>query len=172
MLIRVDSIVGHPQLFPLAAISKFTSHQREQRLRDRLQRAKDSITAEGALVKIDTTYGPLVLRCGSIVIATVLEEDRALEILMEEASKVVTETPDCLPDSLELLGVQDLGDSGITLRIQLRTGPAKHWLVGRKLNLRVKNRFDQEGIEIPFPQLALWSRREETESAPNPVDPT
>ena len=94
--------------------------------------------------------------------------EQAIDILMEEAGKVVDETPECVPGSLQWIGVENLGDSAITLRLVVRTVPAKHWQVGRKLNLRVKNRFDQEGIEIPFPQMAVWSRQDLSEGAPDP----
>jgi len=58
-------------------------------------------------------------------------------------------------DSLEVLGVDDFGDSQVTIRIRVKTKPSKQWVVGRELRRRIKNTFDAKGIEIPFPQVTL-----------------
>ena len=34
--------------------------------------------------------------------------------------------------------------------------PNVQWTVGRELRRRIKNRFDEEGIEIPFPHRTLY----------------
>ncbi|TFG54096.1 MAG: mechanosensitive ion channel family protein, partial [Gemmatimonadales bacterium] len=48
-------------------------------------------------------------------------------------------------------GVQGLADSSVTVRVVVDTKPGKQWEVKRELHRRIKNRFDLEGIEIPFP---------------------
>ncbi|KPJ95747.1 MAG: hypothetical protein AMS18_02315 [Gemmatimonas sp. SG8_17] len=55
-------------------------------------------------------------------------------------------------------GVQDLGDSSVNIRLVAETRPARQWEVRRELLRRIKNRFDQEGIEIPFPQRTVHLR--------------
>ena len=55
-------------------------------------------------------------------------------------------------------GVQDLGPDGVTLRVAMKTAPGEQWGVAREMRARIKNRFDHEGIEIPFPQRVVWHR--------------
>ncbi|MDD4615677.1 MAG: mechanosensitive ion channel [Alphaproteobacteria bacterium] len=56
-------------------------------------------------------------------------------------------------EPIEILGVQELGASSITIRARMRTRPGKQWDVRRLLLLRIKQRFDRESIEIPFPTV-------------------
>ncbi len=57
-----------------------------------------------------------------------------------------------------VLGVQDLGDNAVKVRMVVDTKPGKQWEVKRELYRRVKNRFDHERIEIPFPQRTVHLR--------------
>lgn len=59
-------------------------------------------------------------------------------------------------------GVQGLGDSSVNVRLVVDTRPGRQWDVKRELNRRIKNRFDQEGIEIPFPQRTVHLRQDST----------
>jgi small conductance mechanosensitive channel len=52
-------------------------------------------------------------------------------------------------------GVEQLADSSVNIRLVAMTLPGKQWEVSRELRRRLKNRFDREGIEIPFPQRTL-----------------
>jgi small conductance mechanosensitive channel len=56
-------------------------------------------------------------------------------------------------EPIEVMGVENLGDSSITIRARIRTRPGKQWDVRRLLLLRIKQRFDVENIEIPFPTV-------------------
>jgi small conductance mechanosensitive channel len=42
------------------------------------------------------------------------------------------------------------------IKARIKTQPVKQWEVGREMNRRIKKRFDQEGIEIPFPHRSLY----------------
>lgn len=48
-------------------------------------------------------------------------------------------------------GVEELGDSAMTLRIMVKTQPGKQWDVSRELRKRIKETFEEEGIEMPYP---------------------
>lgn len=56
----------------------------------------------------------------------------------------------------EILGVQNLTESAVIIRMTTKTLPLKQWEVGRELRRRIKKRFDEEGIEIPFPHVTLY----------------
>ena len=57
---------------------------------------------------------------------------------------------------LEILGVQDFGDSAVLIRVRFTTVPNQQWTVGREFRRRVKNTFDAKGIEIPFPHMTVY----------------
>ncbi|MCA9396965.1 MAG: mechanosensitive ion channel family protein, partial [Candidatus Omnitrophica bacterium] len=57
---------------------------------------------------------------------------------------------------LEMLGVEEFADSQVTLRLRIKTLPIKQWEVAREFRRRVKNRFDELGIEIPFPHRTVY----------------
>ncbi|MBN1570147.1 MAG: mechanosensitive ion channel family protein [Acidobacteria bacterium] len=59
-------------------------------------------------------------------------------------------------EPIEILGVDDLGDSQVTIKIRIKTLPLKQWIVGRELRRRIKNTFDKRGIEIPFPHVSVY----------------
>lgn len=57
----------------------------------------------------------------------------------------------------EIWGVEKLGDSSVDIRIAVKVFPGEHWQISRDLRRILKNEFDKEGIEIPFPQIKVWS---------------
>jgi moderate conductance mechanosensitive channel len=59
-------------------------------------------------------------------------------------------------EPLQILGVDNFGDSDVTIKCMIKTLPLKQWEVGRELRRRIKNTFDERGIEIPFPHLSLY----------------
>ena len=78
---------------------------------------------------------------------------KALEILQQTGVELAAEEPfkDVILGPLEIMGVDRLGERGATLRARVKTLPSKQYLVGRELNLRVKERFDSAGIAFPPP---------------------
>ncbi len=90
--------------------------------------------------------------------------DHALEVLMDEAAKLKADMPEDIIDEPERLGVDDFGDSAITLRLWIKTEPLKQWAVKRELNRRVHKRFEKEGIVIPFPQRTVWIKEPKEEA--------
>lgn len=54
-----------------------------------------------------------------------------------------------------VVGVQELGDSSVVIRILIKTRAGEQWGVGREYRRRCKLRFDELGIEIPWPQVVV-----------------
>ncbi len=52
--------------------------------------------------------------------------------------------------------VSDLGDYGVDICIRGYTKPGEQWGLTGELRKRIKNRFDQEGIEIPWPHTKVY----------------
>lgn len=53
-------------------------------------------------------------------------------------------------------GVEQLGDSAVVLKFHIKTRPLKQGEVKQELLRRIKNRFDELGIEIPFPHRTIY----------------
>jgi small conductance mechanosensitive channel len=58
-------------------------------------------------------------------------------------------------EPLEVLGVEALGESGVTIRVRMKTVPLQQWATTRELRRRVKQAFDAHGVQIPFPQRTV-----------------
>ncbi|TYC52085.1 mechanosensitive ion channel [Rhodobacterales bacterium] len=56
-------------------------------------------------------------------------------------------------EDLEMHGVVNFGASSIDIRARIKTTPGDQWTVGRAYNEYVKQVFDEQDIEIPFPQV-------------------
>jgi len=54
-----------------------------------------------------------------------------------------------------LMGVTQLGDSAVTIRMLLKTRAGEQWGASREYLRRCKLKFDELGIEIPWPQTVL-----------------
>jgi small conductance mechanosensitive channel len=57
---------------------------------------------------------------------------------------------------LEVMGLDRFADSAVIIKARTTTKPIQQWRVGREFNRRLKKRFDQLGIEIPFPHVTLY----------------
>jgi len=55
----------------------------------------------------------------------------------------------------ELMGVDKLGDAAVVIKARIKTLPLQQWNVGREMNRRIKKRFQEAQIEIPFPSQTI-----------------
>jgi small conductance mechanosensitive channel len=60
----------------------------------------------------------------------------------------------------EMLGVDAFGDSAVIIKFFIKTYPLQQWTIKREFNRRMKRRFDELGIEIPFPHRTIYHRFE------------
>ena len=77
-------------------------------------------------------------------------KELADEMMQEETYRSVILSP------LEVMGVDEFADSAVMIKARIKTAPIKQWRVGREMNRRIKKRFDELGIEIPFPHRSLY----------------
>jgi len=101
----------------------------------------------------------------------VVDVSIAYEENIDEAEKVLNDFLETLPEKYEeivappqLLGVQTLAASDVVMRIVAETTPMNHWYVARMIRKDVKSCLDENGIEIPFPRLVMYSRDEQAEA--------
>ncbi len=83
--------------------------------------------------------------------------DNVIDVIQSELEDFAAspEWSELLTDEPVILGVNELGDSSVDLRVLLVTTPDDRWSVKREFLRRIKNRFDAESIEIPFPHLTV-----------------
>jgi small-conductance mechanosensitive channel len=83
--------------------------------------------------------------------------DRVVEVLSTLCTEMRTE-PKWAPairDEMEVMGVERLSPDGPVVRVRIKTEPIQRWNVRREMHRRIKQRFEQLGIEIPAPRQRL-----------------
>jgi small conductance mechanosensitive channel len=59
-------------------------------------------------------------------------------------------------EPIEIMGVQEFADSGVIIRARLKTRAGQQFRLGREFNRRMKQVFDERGIQMPFPHRTLY----------------
>lgn len=59
-------------------------------------------------------------------------------------------------EPLEVFGIDQFLESSVLLKARIKTLPIRQWAVGREFNGRMKKRFDEQGIELPFPHRTIY----------------
>ena len=89
--------------------------------------------------------------------------DKVIDLLSQIGRELEAEEPykSAILEPLQILGLERFGESQSVIRIMVKTVPLKQWDVGRELRKRIKKRFDEQGIQIPFPhRVLLWGDKE------------
>lgn len=81
--------------------------------------------------------------------------------VLEELCLEMAETIEGIVEGPTVLGVADLGDSEVVIRILARTQNMMQWGIEREIRKQIKLRFDDLGIEIPYPRRVVYARKEE-----------
>jgi small conductance mechanosensitive channel len=84
--------------------------------------------------------------------------DQVIDLLSQIGRELETEEPykSAILGPLQILGIEKFGESQLVIRMMIKTVPLKQWEVGRELRRRIKNRFDEKGIQIPLPHRVLF----------------
>ncbi len=59
-------------------------------------------------------------------------------------------------EPIEVVGLDQFGQSEIVIKARLKTKPGTQFLTGREFRKRLKYAFDKENIEIPFPHRTIY----------------
>ncbi|EPY09921.1 mechanosensitive ion channel family protein [Paenibacillus alvei] len=128
---RIHSWTGEVHVIPNGSITEVTNY---------------SLNNSIAVVDVSIAYEENVEKAIQVM-------NKALEALPEHNENVV-KTP-------QVLGVQTLGPSEVTIRVIAECRPFTQAGVVRMINADMKRALEREGIEIPYPRLVTYQRAEQ-----------
>jgi len=102
-----------------------------------------SINNSIAVIDVSVAYNSDIAKAEKLI-------EQYLETLPVNHEEVVTKPT--------LLGVQNVVGAEVTLRISVETLPMQHFAVSRMIRRDIKDIFDHNGIEIPYPKMMVYER--------------
>ena len=84
--------------------------------------------------------------------------DEVIDVI-KEVDNELRKDPDFREDILEpieIFGLDEFADSALIIKARTTTKPLKQWRIKREFNKRLKKKFDEMDIEIPFPHRTLY----------------
>lgn len=84
--------------------------------------------------------------------------DKVMDVMRQVAAEMRADEyfGTLMLQDIEIFGVDDFADSAVVIKARLKTKPIKQWEVGREYRRRLKQAFDDAGIEIPFPHRSIY----------------
>jgi len=94
--------------------------------------------------------------------------DEVIEVIkgIDEGLRNDPEFKDDILEPIEILGLNEFASSAVIIRARTTTLPMKQWRIGREFNRRLKKKFDELNIEIPFPHVTLYMGSNKQGDAP------
>jgi small conductance mechanosensitive channel len=87
------------------------------------------------------------------------ENTEKVTAVVKEVADELQNDPNFQPkilEPIEIFGLDQFGASEVVIKARFKTKPGDQWAVGREFNKRLKQAFDREGIEIPFPHRTIY----------------
>lgn len=83
---------------------------------------------------------------------------KVMQIMHEVGASIMQDTQlqDKVLDKLDIAGVDNLAESAVIIRCRMKVRPLEQWTIKREYLKRIKNAFDAQQIEIPFPHLTVY----------------
>jgi small conductance mechanosensitive channel len=96
------------------------------------------------------------------------DTDEVVEVIkkVDEEMRADSGFKDLILEPIEILGVDKFADSAVIIKARTKTKPVQQWAVGREFNRRLKKKFDELGIEIPFPHTTLYMGQDKNGNSP------
>lgn len=119
---------------------------------------KDMVDTEEAEKRISNMTKDWSAMVFDIGVAYKENLDKVMELMKEvgDQMKADEDFSDKIIEPIEIFGVDEFGDSAITIKARLKTKPIQQWTVGREYRKRLKETFDKHNIEIPFPHTTVY----------------
>jgi small conductance mechanosensitive channel len=108
----------------------------------------------GTVLNFTKDYSNVVLNIGISYRENIDEVIKVLEKLGQEMADDPVLGRDVITP-LFVQGVQSLDNSAVVIRARIKVTAGTQWGLKREFNRLMKNRFDELGIEIPFPQRTI-----------------
>ncbi|MBW6411784.1 mechanosensitive ion channel family protein [Clostridium sp. YB-6] len=80
--------------------------------------------------------------------------DNAINVIKKTCEKFEEQNED-IREPIQVLGVNALNASSVTIRVIGKAKPLKQWETERELRKLIKIKLDEDGIEIPYPKTQL-----------------
>lgn len=81
--------------------------------------------------------------------------DNTINLINEMSIKFKEKHKEDLRGEIEILGVNSLNASGVTIRVIGRSRPMQQWVMERELRREIKGVLDDNEIEIPYPKTKI-----------------
>jgi small-conductance mechanosensitive channel len=121
--IRLRALDGSIHIIPFSAVTTVTNSTRD--------------------------YGYAVIDIG----VGLSEEPERIAGVVRDIARALREEPrwaSCIRDDLEVLGIDRFVDLAYIMRVRIMTLPSQRWAVGREMNERIKQKFDELAIDSPI----------------------
>ena len=94
----------------------------------------------------------------NISVAYDTDLDHAITVINRVCAEMAAEPywKEIILKTPEVLRIDNLGDSGIDIKILGDTKPIRQWETKGEIRKRIKKAFDEEGIEIPWPHTKVY----------------
>lgn len=86
--------------------------------------------------------------------------EKAEAVIKKVSQKLFQDAHDLFVKEPVYMGVQQLGESGVVLRVTADVEEENIFIAQRRLNREIKLAFDKYGIEIPFPQVVVHKSKD------------
>jgi small conductance mechanosensitive channel len=95
--------------------------------------------------------------------------DDVIEVIQDVGKNIRADATyaNSILDDIQVQGLDRFDDSAVVIRARIKTKPLQQWSVRRALNKALKRRFDELGIEMPFPHQTTYFGENKSGAAPS-----
>lgn len=106
----------------------------------------------------------------NVLVAYEEDLERVIEVINEECERLASERADDFLSTPSVLRVDALAEDGVELKVVGDVRAFKKWELMGELRRRIKDRFDRDGIEIPYRHEVQVLPRQREARVPSPGD--